>query len=79
MAGILKSLGSDVTQIIRKEKVLRSFDTLIVDAVTDELEEMGINLSKNNGVSEVQKNPEGNKFFNKFNMVCISSNIILKE
>ena len=60
MAGILKSLGSEVTQIIRKEKVLRSFDTLIVDAVTDELEEMGINLSKNNVVTEVQKNPEGN-------------------
>ena len=69
MAGILKSLGSEVTQIIRKEKVLRSFDTLIVDSVTDELEEMGINLSKNNGVTEVQKNPEGNKFFNNYNMV----------
>merc|ERR1719510_2408458 len=47
MAGILKSLGSNVTQIIRKDKVLRTFDGMIVDAVTDEVEHLGIELVKN--------------------------------
>ena len=41
MAGILQSLGSKVTQIIRKDKVLRTFDETIVDAVTEEVEHLG--------------------------------------
>ena len=32
---------------------------MIVDAVTEEIETMGINLMKNNAVTEVQKNPQG--------------------
>jgi glutathione reductase (NADPH) len=59
MAGILKSLGSDVTQIIRKDKVLRTFDPFIVDAVTAEIEEMGINLVKNSEVAHVEKTSDG--------------------
>ena len=59
MAGILKSLGSEVTQVIRKDKVLRSFDPMIVDAVTEELETSGIELLKNDEVVNVEKSPEG--------------------
>ncbi len=59
MAGILKSLGSDVTQIIRKDKVLRSFDDLIVESVTHEIEHMGINLLKNTEVAHVEKMEDG--------------------
>nr|ADV59548.1 glutathione reductase [Paracyclopina nana] len=59
MAGILKSLGSDVTQIIRKDKVLRTFDSLVVDAVTLEIENMGINLVKNTEVANVEKKQDG--------------------
>ena len=55
MAGILKSLGSDVHQIIRKDKVLRTFDELIVDTVTEELEHMGVNLVKKTEVAHVEK------------------------
>ena len=55
MAGILKSLGSEVHQIIRKSQVLRSFDPLIVDAVTEELEHLGVNLVKNTEVAHVEK------------------------
>ena len=50
MAGILKSLGSDVTQIIRYDQVLRSFDSMIKEQVTEELEHMGVNLMKNANV-----------------------------
>jgi len=60
MAGIMKSLGADVTQILRKDKALRSFDSMVVDAVTDEIEHMGINLVKNaREVAHVEKNDNG--------------------
>ena len=55
MAGILKSLGSEVHQIIRKDKVLRSFDELIVDSVTEELEHLGVNLVKKTEVAHIEK------------------------
>ena len=51
MAGILKSLGSDVTQIIRHDQVLRAFDDVIHEQVTEELEHMGVNLLKKSHVS----------------------------
>jgi len=53
MAGILKSLGSDVTQIVRFDSVLRAFDDMITTKVTESLEHMGINLVKNSQVTEV--------------------------
>ena len=46
MAGILKSLGSNVSLVIRYDSVLRSFDKMISTAVTKEVQEMGINLMK---------------------------------
>merc|ERR1711981_46098 len=56
----MKSLGADVTQILRKDKALRTFDSMIVDAVTDEIEEMGINLVKNaREVAHVEKTGDG--------------------
>lgn len=55
LCGILKSLGVNVYLSIRKEKVLRTFDDLISDIVTRNLEESGIQLIKNSLVSSVQK------------------------
>ena len=61
MAGILKALGSDVTQIIRFDKVLRSFDSLITTKVTESLIELGIDLKKGSQVTQVQKDPSTSK------------------
>merc|ERR1719376_395558 len=61
MAGILNSLGSDVTQIIRYDKVLRSFDTLISDKVTENVVNSGAKLVKNSQVVEV-RNGDGKEF-----------------
>ena len=52
MAGILKSLGSEVSQLIRYESVLRNFDTLCSTAVTKEIETMGIDLRRRTNVSQ---------------------------
>jgi len=54
MAGILNSLGSDVTQIVRYDKVLRSFDTMISDKVTENVVNSGVKLVKNSQVVEVR-------------------------
>ena len=59
IAGILKSLGSDVTLIIRGEKVLRTFDPMISDILTEELEHMGVNVLKTSNVSNVEEKSKG--------------------
>merc|ERR1719210_214639 len=60
MAGIMKSLGSDVSLIIRYDSVLRSFDKMISAAVTKEVQEMGINLMKSSNIVNVEKKENGN-------------------
>ena len=60
MAGILKSLGSDVSLVIRYDSVLRSFDKMISTAVTKEVQEMGINLMKSSNIVNVDKKENGN-------------------
>ena len=75
MAGIFKSLGSDVTQILRKDKALRSFDSMIVDTVTEELEHLGINLVKNaREVAHVEKNEEDGLM-----TICTKSGAVIDE
>ena len=59
MAGILKSLGSDVSLVIRYDSVLRSFDKMISTAVTKEVQEMGINLMKSSNIVKVEKKESG--------------------
>ncbi|GJL81079.1 MAG: glutathione-disulfide reductase [marine bacterium B5-7] len=44
LAGVLKSLGSDVTMLLRKEFLLRSFDCTLRDMVMEEMQADGINI-----------------------------------
>ena len=59
MAGILKSLGSDVTLVIRYQSVLRSFDSMISQAVTREIQEMGIKVIRSSNIEKVNKRENG--------------------
>ena len=59
MAAILHHLGSDVTMLVRKEKVLRTFDQDISDRITKEMEETGIKIMKTTQVTRVEKNSSG--------------------
>lgn len=54
MAGILQSLGSDVTLVIRGETVLRNFDPCISKAVTEEVEHMGIKIVRKSKVRDLR-------------------------
>lgn len=59
LAGIFGSLGSETSLLIRQDKVLRNFDTIIQDTVTNEAERQGINLKKHTNVTKVEKTADG--------------------
>uniref|UniRef100_A0A8C2DTZ5 Glutathione reductase, mitochondrial n=1 Tax=Cyprinus carpio TaxID=7962 RepID=A0A8C2DTZ5_CYPCA len=59
MAGILSTLGSKTSIIIRQGGVLRNFDALISSNCTKELQNHGIDLRKNAQVRSVQKTDKG--------------------
>uniref|UniRef100_A0A673HED1 Glutathione reductase, mitochondrial n=1 Tax=Sinocyclocheilus rhinocerous TaxID=307959 RepID=A0A673HED1_9TELE len=59
MAGILSTLGSKTSIIIRQGGVLRNFDALISSNCTKELQNHGIDLRKNSQVKSVQKTDKG--------------------
>ena len=46
LAGVLHGLGSEVTLAIRKERVLRSFDAMLGDALMEQMQADGIRLLK---------------------------------
>jgi len=46
LAGVLNSLGSEVHLILRKEKALRSFDQMLVDALDEEMIKAGIHIHR---------------------------------
>nr|ABG02425.1 glutathione reductase [Tigriopus japonicus] len=54
MAGILQALGSEVHFLIRHDKVLRNFDEMLSNSVTEELEHSGITMVKNANVKAVK-------------------------
>uniref|UniRef100_UPI003AB06F39 glutathione reductase, mitochondrial isoform X4 n=1 Tax=Centroberyx gerrardi TaxID=166262 RepID=UPI003AB06F39 len=59
MAGILSTLGSKTSLIIRQTGVLRNFDNLISANCTKELQNSGIELWKNTQVKSASKTDKG--------------------
>lgn len=53
LAGIMNQLGSDVSLLIRYNKVLRNFDTLVSTLVTENLESSGVKVLKDTQVTAV--------------------------
>ena len=46
LAGILNALGSDVTLVVRYDRVLRSFDRMLSDSLMAELDAAGVKVVK---------------------------------
>ena len=55
LAGILATLGSDVSLLIRYDEVLRNFDSMISQSLTEELGHTGVNVRKRTEVQQVIK------------------------
>lgn len=56
LAGAFHGLGSDTHLVIRGDTVLRKFDNLIQETITNHYVDIGINVHKDSGVSKVEKN-----------------------
>lgn len=55
LAGLLHGLGSNVTMLLRKDKLLRSFDHDIYETVMNQMENTGITILKNVGLDSLVK------------------------
>ena len=53
-AGMLHGLGSEVTMVLRKDKLLRGFDSDITAVVMSEMEQSGINFLLHNSTTELK-------------------------
>lgn len=54
LAGVLHTLGSETHVLIRRERVLRTFDPILQDTLTPWMEHTGINIHKNTAVVKVE-------------------------
>jgi len=60
-ASIMRGLGCEVTQIIRKDLILKGFDEDIRTGIQEGLTQHGIKIITNNVVTSIEKVPEGLK------------------
>lgn len=59
LAGVLNSLGSDVTLVTRKEYALRRFDEMIYTILDEEMKGAGIHLMHNTSINALEKVADG--------------------
>lgn len=65
LAGILQSLGSDTSLVLRKERALRDFDEMLSESLDEEMKRHGISVyCKTDGVASITANDEGKKTVN---------------
>ncbi|KAG7706032.1 hypothetical protein KL930_000485 [Ogataea haglerorum] len=61
LAGVFNGLGSETHLIIRGDTVLRKFDTIIQNTITDHYVKEGINVHKQSQVTKIEKLDDGSK------------------
>lgn len=61
LAGVFNGLGTKTHIIIRKDKLLTKFDTMIKDVVTETYEREGVQIHKNTHVAKIEKLASGEK------------------
>lgn len=62
LAGVLHSLGTDTSLVVRKAKALREFDDMIADTLDEEMAKQGIVVHKEtNGVKSISLDDNGLK------------------
>lgn len=72
LAGVLNSLGSEATIIIRSDNLLNGFDAMVVDTLTKEYQKQGINILRNTNISKLNNNGSiycGNEILEGFDKV----------
>ncbi|KAK0407092.1 hypothetical protein QR680_018990 [Steinernema hermaphroditum] len=59
LAGVLGNLGSETHLLIRKDKVLRTFDQTLSESLTDAIEKGPVHLHKKTQIKTVEKQKDG--------------------
>eukprot|EP00211_Chloroparvula_japonica_P003284 CAMPEP_0119121180 /NCGR_PEP_ID=MMETSP1310-20130426/1930_1 /TAXON_ID=464262 /ORGANISM="Genus nov. species nov., Strain RCC2339" /LENGTH=450 /DNA_ID=CAMNT_0007110729 /DNA_START=43 /DNA_END=1395 /DNA_ORIENTATION=- len=59
LSGIFRTLGSEVSLFIRRDRVLRAFDDVIADTITSQLVETGVDLCRNSNVAKAERAGDG--------------------
>lgn len=59
LAGVLSGLGTEVTLILRGERLLRAFDSMVADALLEEMGQQGISVVTGFSPARLQKGADG--------------------
>lgn len=59
LAGVLNSLGSDVTMLLRRDHFLANFDAMLRDTLMEEMNNAGVNLISRVNVERIEKADDG--------------------
>jgi glutathione reductase (NADPH) len=59
LAGVLNSLGSEVTMILRRETFLRSFDASLRETLMEEMMSAGVNILSCTHMNRIEKQQDG--------------------
>lgn len=63
LAGVLHRLGSDVTMVLRKDKLLRTFDHTLHELVMEEMESAGVRIFRNVNLTGLNREADGSLGF----------------
>ena len=77
LAGVLNALGTKVTQVIRKDTVLRSFDSTLSEEVFQAMEHSGIKIIRESVPEKVTLDPNGRPTLHTDNGQEITSDILI--
>ena len=73
LAGVLQSLGSDTSLVLRKERALRDFDEMLSECLDEEMKRNGISVyCKTDGVASISADDEGKKTIKLMNGEVLS-------
>jgi glutathione reductase (NADPH) len=59
LAGLLRSLGSEVTMVLRRAHFLNDFDAMLRDALMKQMQEDGVRMIIETKIAKVQRQPTG--------------------
>lgn len=59
LAGVLNALGADVTLLLRRETLLRSFDAMLRESLMEEMLNAGVNILAGTQVTSVTRQDDG--------------------
>ena len=71
IAGVLNALGSDVTLFLRKEHLLRNFDSMLREGLMEEMINAGVNIMPLTQIARIEKNAS-----DRLSLYCLEGQLL---